>query len=1010
MKILIIATFLFSFSFYAIAGESFVPLQKGVRMASDDLVYNNNVLSSREAQDIWQFQKVDLSLLNPRPNDFWRDHDSSFNDQNAIALKEGESLTFQGGLSSNSGLYRFNAIGEDRSKIYTVHLDKTLHSLLLRKNLLRRLGYSVPAIKYLKSVYVNFSSNEELEKFLKKEIPEGTDGASSRWVRSIENLRVELQDIAITTPSETDFYNPAMGVPLQTINSRTLRSLVIPYSLVDLGESIESFNWIVGRVDNRAIVLPHFTANDFYVAIEDAQWMLRRLSQLSRLDFQKIVNEAYFPPAEAAVLLEKLISRRNSLNRVFNERSEEMRFDSNLTIGESVIKGKILEKSYPGYASRFSYGDPESPFEQLRYFLYAKLQGNVIDNLVNKFNSYLVAGDLNKLRSKYFQKQFEDGLKHFLETGEIEPIGIGTWGGISGNAQLIFSRDIVLGNYLGTDNLVQLADTFGASLDLGYHLGIEGLGNNLAGSVGVNTAIVRTFTHLKPVKSLKTSLKEPYKNIFVNLLKRSLKDRFFALSELKDPTIKSDEKTKKIQELFNEINRYLDTGESLLMTDRFMPSTDIKLNFNLGLVGAGLGTRGSVTAVRRIQVFKKSPKVLQIYDDHGFVKEIAVNYQFNKYIPILKLSGKYDSGRYNIKSYMIDLAGDLEKNPALFSNAFSVYQVLKNRNFEFLEDSHRPVELEAKFTDKSSYLSFLFFRLKRLKEKTYFNLKAKEGINGNYFSYTKDFLTGINIEALSKQILNYYLAENTNGTSLTVEGDINPGDSFFGRSNTQNIRFEAEVDENKKFEHQFISLSDSKQGWALSAKKLKKMMMNVNDKFQAILFDVNQINFEKLRLFKVGYHVNLYDRGIERLNSIRRDELDIIEERYQKERGCNNVDDKTLHSPRCEDLGALKLKAKKCQKSNTEEERAICNVELIDDLFTRLEFGDFKNIIGENNMYVYGTINGFRQKSEILNNTIYSNTIGKIGSANMNGPIDVVRELLGLSGGEFVGAWMRESL
>ena len=55
-------------------------------------------------------------------------------------------------------------------------------------------------------------------------------------------------------------------------------------------------------------------------------------------------------------------------------------------------------------------------------------------------------------------------------------------------------------------------------------------------------------------------------------------------------------------------------------------------------------------------------------------------------------------------------------------------------------------------------------------------------------------------------------------------------------------------------------------------------------------------------------------------------------------------------------------------------------------------------------------MDGFRQHSEILNDTIFSNTVGKIGSKEWNGPLDVVRGLLGLSGGEFSGNWLRESL
>jgi hypothetical protein len=991
------------------AGESFVPLQKGVRIASDDLLYGGNLLTSREAQDLSDYKSIDLSLLNPKSNEIWSAINTPLNDQEAIELQENETLTFEGGLSSNTGLYRFNAIPKEGNKIYSVHLDKTLHTLLLRKNILRKLGYRIPAIKYLKKITIEFKTLEEREQFLKRDIPENTLGAAERWVKNINDLTLDLYDVAVTEPSENDFYNVAMGIPTLAMNSRTLRSLVIPYTLLDLYESINKFSWISGKVDNRAVVLAHFTGNEFGTTLEDALWMIRKLNKLSREDLKKAVDESFFPQEIGQVVLEKIISRRNSLNRLFSVNTEDLTFNSNITIGESVKKGKVIEKDYPGYASRFSYGDAESPFDQIGYYLFSKIQSSVIDNLIEKFNSYLVGFDLGKARSDFFQKQFTDGLNHFLQTGELRPIGIDTWASPLMNFNLIFSRDIILGNYLGTDNLVQMADTFGASMELGAHLGIEGLGNNLAASANVKTSVVRTFSHLKPVKSLKQSLKEPYRNMFVNLLKRSLKDRFMTLSELKDSSASNEEKSKKAQILLKEISQYLDTGESLVMTDRFMPSTSVKLNFNLGLVGAGVGVGAGVTTIKRIHLFKKSPKILQIYDDSGFVSDINVSFQVSNYIPILAVSGKIEKGNYNLKSYQINLSSDLDENPDLYRYSYAVYALLRYKEFQALKNLSAPVKLNAKFKDRNLGFSFLFWQMKALKARTYYDIEAKDGINGQYFSLNKDFSNGVNLKAFATQVANYYLSPLTNGNIQLSSDDNNPGESFLGRSKTQSIRFEASINSSNMFERKFLSVSDLKQGWSVSAKKLKKMMVKVNEKFQTNLFEISQIDFEKLRMFKVGYHINIYEKGIERLNKIRPSKIDEIESRYRKKAGCEEGD-QDYESPDCGDLSDLRWDISKCKKAKKEEDLAACNIDLVEDLLDYLDFSDFKNLIGVENLYVYGTIDGYRKHSEILNDTIFSNTIGKIGSKDWNGPLETVRELLGLSGGEFSGGWLREQI
>ena len=1010
----------------AMAGESSIPLQKGVRMASDDL----GDLTSRQADDKSKNEGVDLSLLEPKDNYLWvgsskqllwSSMPKALDDQQSIELANNDEVNFQGSLESNSGLYRFNVKADGSSKIYTVHLDKTLHTLLIRKNLLRKLGYVIPAIKYIKELSIRFATVEQRDEFLNKKIPENTLGASDRWVISSNNLTVNLRDVAVSEPSETDFDNVAMGVPTQTINSRTLRSLVIPYSVADLYESVNLFNWVAGKIDNHAVVLSHFTGNNFSTTIEDAQWMLRRVNALSRDDFKEIVDQAFFPNGISPLIVEKLLARRNSLNRLFSEKVSEEKIDQNITVGTTVKKGKVLEKNFPDYASRFDHGDAESPFAQLQYYLYAKIQSNVIDNgvaLLNKMiaDNVFKSFDLSTKRASFFQKQFKDGLDYFVKTGEIKPIGISQWSTPTAGAQLILSRDIVLGNYLGTDNLVQLADTIGASAELGFHLGVEGLGNNLAGSLAANVSVVRTFTHLKPVKNLKQSLKEPYKNMVVNLLKHSLKEKYFSLSELKNSKAVNEEKAKSVQELLKEVNLVLDTGESLIMTDRLMPSVNVKLNYTTALIGAGVGVGGSITTINRIQIYKKSPKILQIYDDHGFVRDINMSIQFSEYINILKVSGKLDTGNYHLKSYMVNLSSDLEENPNLYTNALGIYHVLKNKNFEVLQTTTTPVELNASFKDRSASLSLLFLKLKAVHGKTFYDLKAKDGVNGKYFSLNKDSMSGINVESFSKQVANYYISQamkgnkTLGGTALTEEGDASPGDSFFGRSRTKNVRFEASIGDDQKFDRKFLTISDTKQGWAMSEKRLKRLMGKVNDKFETTFFDISQIDFTKLRMFRVGYHLNLYDRGIERLNNLEDSTIDKIEAKYKIEKGCNPDDKEEYNSASCGDLGAIRWDLRSCRKSNNDEEKAQCDVTLIQDLMEYLKFSDLKQLIGESNLYVYGTIDGFRKDSEVLNDTIYSNTIGKIGSKQWNGPIDVVRELLGLSSGEFTGSWMRDSI
>lgn len=1025
-KIKLLLLLVLSSAINVFAGESSILLIDQNVLPSNDLVYEGKVLTSKEASALKTKKSVDLAKLNPEENDLWTEqalNDDLTAEDDQIEVNVDEQLDFQGSLLSNTGLYRFNVTSLTDGQFYTVHLEKSLHSMLMRKNLLRKVGYKVPAMKYLKSIKIRFSSLDELNKFLKKEIPENTLGAPERWYNesasNINELTITLKDVAVTQPSKDDFYNLSQGIPTSSNMSRTIRSLVIPYSLVDLYESVNLFPWNAGRVENRAVVLTHFTNNSFYTAKDDALWILDRINKLTRKDFEEIVKKSYFPISVEKILVEKIISRRNSLNKLFDVKASVMKFDHKISYGEDLKKGKLKIKVFPNYASRFSYKDAESPLEQMKYYVFSKIQSNIINNAISYANQYLEYNEANDKRKDYYDNLFNKGLDHFVKTGELLPIEVGTWAAPIASGQLILSRDIVLGNYLGTNNLVQLSDTFGAGIDAGVILGIEGLDINASPHIKATVSYVRTYSHLRPVKNLKESLKEPYKNMFVPFLKKNLQETFKSLADLKNENEadrKNEDLKKKVNELLEQIEKNLGVGESLIITDRFMPTASLKVNFNQGLVSTGVGVRGGALVAKRIHIYKNGPKQLKIFDDRGFVKEFDLSVDVSKYITILSANLSMDYGKYSLKSYDLDFSNETSndvENLNLYTKSLAVYNLIKNRNFELIQMHSKANEVESTFKDRTSGLSLLWFKLKKLYAETYYKIKSSSGATGQFYSLEHNKLSGISPESFTKQVLNYYISKQVEDVRIYDDlGTQNPANSFMGRSNSKSIRYEAKIDKNR-FTHNFLTYSVVKQGWAIKQKDALKFIENVNQKFERDLFNKYQIDFTKLRLFKIGYHINLYEDGYERLQRITSTEIGLIEEKYRQKSNCHPSDE-NYSQRECGDLSYLKSKIRDCQKliskGKDQSKIAKCSIQLFDGLFGELEFSDFLNLMREDNLYIYATIDGFREKSEILNDTIYSNTVGRIGSKQWRGPIEEVSNILGLSKGELEGSWLRESI
>ena len=1039
----IIWAFLGAWSPALYAGEEVIPLDS-IRLPSDDLIFQGELLNPERA---WQMSKdpmnpLDLSQLTPVPSEVWGPNTRGPLDPtlDEMALSKDQTVQFQGIIGSNIGVLRFNALSLDgeANRVYTILLEKTLHVTLLRKNLLRKLGFKIPAMKFIPHLRVQFTSIEERDLFISRQIPDGTYGAPSRWIPEeqtkpeYKELVVDLYDVIAFEPKETDHYNTAMGVPPRRLTSRTLRSVLLPYALLDIGESLNKTSWIVGMKDNKTVRLPHFTEADFSTTLDDALWMSRRMRELTREDFEEIVNESYFPSPVNKLVLEKIISRRNALLKIFEPKVGEISFNAEVSDGKILKKGRLIQEEWPGYSARFAHGLPDSPFRDTHLYLLSKLQASSIDGLIQTANEKLSAFDIGKARSKFHQDQFKEGLDHFVETGEFIEFPIGTWFSPVLDGSIITQRDIVIGNTMGTDNMVQLADTFGLAITVGGHLGIENFAYGAHASVRAGLNLLKTYSHLKPVKSLKETFKQPYKNIIVPLLKNSLKKKLYniAASESDLSAMAEKEKKEQLEKMMAEVNKNLGVGESLIITTKITPSVLVSGGGSFMETSFTLGASTELVTINRLHLYRKDAKTIQVYDDRGDGREFKVFAGVNYYIPVLKLESSQTNGKYKVKLFDLNIDNDLEANPNFFSNANALYEVLTGGSTELLEYKTKPFVVENDYKDTSTRYAFLVWRAKYLKGNSLYSITDKKGNKTDYVSIESDDQSGINYLSFLKDVTNYYLqkylAPEGINISLDPERFKNPGQSTFGVAETRSARYEARLfgeDESlnkKEVRDPFISLTYKKEGWSASEKKLKKMMEEINEKYEAKLFDTNTVNdIKSLKLFDVRVNIYLYDSAVEQLENLDDSIIDDMAKKYKAARAfspeCDRRHNRMMKPEqmmRCGYLDNLKSLNQTCKKEKTRSvsEHGRCLLKLSSQMEKWFEFKDFIKVIGEKNYYLFGTVDGFRTKSEILNDTIESHTLGEISGRYWNGPLETLKKYLGIQSGEFEGRWIRESL
>lgn len=1017
------------------AGESFIPLDP-IRIPSKDLIYQGENVSAERAAQL-QEQGVDLSKLDPMPSEVWDAAaavDVLSENIDDLPVESGQTVAFVSAIASNSGLFRFNveASAGTEKRIFTVHLNKTLHTYLLRKNLLRKLGYKIPAMEYLKTITIQFPDKEAKEKFIKRQIPETTLGAPSRWVTKgldkggnpDETLEITLQDIMITMPSQEDHYNLSIGVPPRVLTTRTLRSLLVSYALLDLGESANKYNWSVGKIDNGNIKLPHDQIAEFNATMDDAKWMLRKIKKLERRDFYEIVKLAHLPKEVEILILEKVISRRNALMTLFKETADELHYNPEISFGTKLEDGRLQVEKFPGYASNFSHGAPDSPFDDWGWGVLADVQSIAIDELISRANAELSVFDINTARGELMTEQFENGLEHFIETGEFMRQPLGGWVSPVVNGQLILGRDVVIGSYMGTDNMVQLADTFGFGFRIGVQMGFESIDLPYGFGAGAGLNYVKTYAHIKPVKSLKQAFKEPYQNMVVPFVKHMIKkqaDQMAALADNPDG-LEEEERNELLSEIMKNLDKYLGVGESLIIQDRISPNIMARGSLSYLNTRVTVGVSADALEIKRIHLYRKNGTTIQVYVDNGMSKSLGVSFGVDYYIPVLEVRYKRTGGKYTVDAYSVNIDTDTEVNPDLHRSAAGISHLLKTGSAELLNEVKKPYSIANKFFDESTKAKFLHWRHKTLKKSDMYSLLTPKKKETNYVRHSSASQMGLNYESFAKDIANYYLGRYLQGIQIGGNTWQNPAQTYFGVAKTKEGRFEArlkgeeeEIDNREMF-GEFLAITYRKEGWSIKRSKLMKELEEWNKKYGKELFARETLrDATKLKLYNLSLNINVYEDGIERLKNLSNNDLKKIQRRYKRQRTfsrkCKNI--RFRNKVVCGNLKTIMDENDDCKKDvrrGSSKKAAKCLLELAQTLEKSLEFKDFKDLLGIENIYIFGQIQGFRQDSETLVEPINSSTIGHIGSRQWNGPVEAVREILGLQNGEFTGSWMRENI
>ncbi len=910
-------------------------------------------------------------------------------------IKSAETVRYVKNLPSRSGQLRFTVLTNDNHE-YVVILSKKVHTNLLRRNILAKLGYATQPMSWASQLKLDFTDTIDKDLF-KEEMKDKLLAGPERWIKKEEQLTVTIQDALVLTP-ESDIYNLASGImPAEVhMGRRLLKAPYIPLALVDTTESINLMPWQAGRMILNHVKLNHTQDLDtsYNTSWEDARWIGRRLATLGRKDFEEIVKKASYPKAVEKILIEKIIARRNDLMKLLDlgNLTPEIAFDPNISLGSDLKDGEIVQEFFDGYASRFSYGDPESPFSasELGSFALSRIQSEVLNAGIKKLNTFLGTND----EANYMEK-IEEIVKQQGPFFPTQAVVVPTFHG-----SLILSRDIVTGSYLGTNNKVQLVDNLGLSLDAGVFAGIEGLPIPVALKGGAGVNFQRVFSHVKPVQSLKKSLKEPYKNMLVPFLIDNLGSKIDKLSSAQTTA----DQEGLIQSIAQDLKNTIAIGESFIISDSLSPrifgEAELSLSQLLYLDKRMLKIYGRVQSDRillsRFHLHRADEHTFHIYQDYGKKLKLMLTLKLKSYVPLLAFNGRWDKASAETHFYPISLHPrnvTVETLKALRSSLFAL-------NHDALQEVVTPHKVEHEIKESGNTLQFLIFKRNKIGSDQSMKLThaiggAKKEIHRRYDALT----VGTDKESFAVETVNSLVGILTKSdVTLSQVQTLNPGFTLGGKA--RNKIFTSEFDGSRMT----TTFQRILNGWKVNTAKLKSVMETINREAGVGIFDpITVTNTDSILLYQVSFYYTLTQEGVDRLLGADKGTLKKIISTY----GLNRYDAERI--AQLVDWYHGELKKVKTELSKKEPEDGMKRyhkwLKAFQDDVTII---GLEQLVGKDNLAYQGRVEGFRQGDENGDSPIFSDVYGELPLPLQVSPSQQIMQNWGILEGELLANWMME--
>lgn len=923
-----------------------------IKKPASDLVFPDGQMLDPGEAAARAKQGEDLSQFNPQNSKLWQNQKYSPDNSAEFKYPNGQigvDLLSEEAAVPFTYMVRVQS-RENPAQFFRLALSRNTHSALMRAALLRKLGYYVPSPKFYKNLKVFFKDEKEKELFLENaQASLISDFESRSWI--VENNKqhhyVVFSDAVLESLTNEYFdvywgFAPSPKIPSQlaTVQRfsryRAFRALILPYILVDVPESVNRFDPKLsgisdGKVNKSTVFLNtinlyHPYAESFSACTyEDGLWLMRRIASLTESDLREIVQAGQFGCGLDELVYRKLLYRISHAKELFAlGRSSNLPPLEYSTSDGFIKNGKVMKEFCPGFPQRVSHGDRETPVEDGDFQRYLKIRGksSAIGTAILEINKKLQVLTTESL-FKNRQQEVMNRLIDHVKNKPLEPLyqSVELWGGPVAGFNLSAARHVTTGTYYESSAPIQLVDNLSISATLGYFAAIDGVRKSTP-FLGANVVVMRDYTHVRPLMSLKESKKIEWKNLVVpkfmkNLAKILIKADPVPLTEEELAKLSLEEKQKlsekepekmPLDEFLNELR----DGEVFTITDSVAgtaysqvgSSWDVLMGISpLGFMNnVNVGFDATRTILRQTSITKTSNGV-QIFLRNQKSKMYGLTIDTNYFLNLMKIRAQTREDELKDKAFVINYDPGMAENIDLSSEASYVTEYKETRthlkralnalflhnNAELLEEyfEYKLFKVDHNLKTKEQKVKLLVWRMTNFEEDhllgiTYPKNKDYPELNPEdekvlIFQSKKGELKGRDllggITDLIQGLLNKWIPKHR--IDLNEASSPNPANTPFGKAYWRMVTSDTDISPNIEQYPNVSIIQHVWGGWDMKGKDFRQMMNQISDKYNGtglspyrLIEDEQFYMLKSIDFFRITANFSVLPGGLDKVRDL----------------------------------------------------------------------------------------------------------------------------------------------